>query len=173
MMHQGNAGSEGLDGIAGAFFFCPYELQVRIHPRGESSWRQEFRVELTRSSPSSVFEPGHMSPGITWHSLYTLVLLSRAESHFCLHRLQEIRKIKLSLGPPGSPGQLGEPGVRLSTWTRAACSVLILRVLVPFSSATVAILRFWRLFQREENQWFKATKILEGLKKIFILSKAK
>lgn len=37
MMHQGNVESEGLDGIAGAFFFCPYELQVRIHPLGESS----------------------------------------------------------------------------------------------------------------------------------------
>lgn len=36
-MHQGNVESEGLDGIAGAFFFCPYELQVRIHPLGESS----------------------------------------------------------------------------------------------------------------------------------------
>lgn len=44
-----------------------------------------------------------------------LALLSRAESPFCHHRLQEIRKIKLAIGPPGSPGQPGEPGVRLST----------------------------------------------------------
>lgn len=42
-------------------------------------------------------------------------LLFWAESPFCHHRLQEIRKIKLAIGPPGSPGQPGEPGVRLST----------------------------------------------------------
>lgn len=61
--------------------------------------------------------------------------------------------------------------MRLGTQMRAAHSIL--RVLVPFSSVSVVILHFWRLFQREENQSFKATKILEGLKKIFILSKAK
>lgn len=34
-------------------------------------------------------------------------------------------------------------------------------------------LHFWRLCQREEKRQFKAIKILEGLKRIFILSKAK
>lgn len=37
---RGTVGSEGLDGSARAFFFCLYELQVRIHLLEESSWRQ-------------------------------------------------------------------------------------------------------------------------------------
>lgn len=54
---------------------------------------------------------------------------------------------------------------------RAAGPIHIRTVLVSFSSATVATLHFWRLCQREKKWQFKAIKILEGLKRIFILSK--
>lgn len=173
MMHQGNVESEGLDGIAGAFFFCPYELQVRIHPLGESSWGQEFRVEWTPSSPSSVFEPGQTSPGLTWHSLYTSCSFEQSRVPLLSPQAARNQENKISYWPSRVSWAAWGARSEAEHSARAACSILVLRVLVPFSSDTVAILHFWRLFQREENQWFKATKILEGFKKIFILSKAK
>lgn len=171
--------SEGLLGVKGwmtlmelsssVFMSCRSEfISLRSPLEGRNSeWNEPAPVQAVCMSQDT-----HL-PGLPGTAPKLSLFLCRADSYFSLHRLQEIRKIKWGIGPPGSPGQLREPRMRLGTQTRAAHSILLLRVLVLFSSATVVILHFWRLFQREENQWFKPTKILEGLKKIFILSKAK
>lgn len=168
MMPWGTTGSEGLDGIAGAFFFCLYELQVKIHALGESSCRQEFRVEWTCSSPSSVLEPGHV-PGLPG----TASKLSFEQSRVPLKSPQAVRnqenKIRywpsrVSWGAQGAKNEAGSLDESCSLHTQSTDPILFCHCChSPFLEIVLG----------EEKQWFQATHILEGLKKIFILSKAK